>query len=274
VYAVYTADRVVAARLALVGESVVIVPSGGEREVEVIEGEWRDVVRGVAVVVIRRLLPSRPSSERPSRLPMSDMDDRELVETLRRGGREAVREIERRYIRAIKGAIERSSLPPMRQSEIGGIMLTKIRADNWWIVRRWNGAGSLLPYLARLVRWAFNDYARRAAGMQPGTEDLAGEDLLDSLPPGAMGPLEILRDRERMKAIERVVSELISRDQDLVYRRYVFEEETHDIADALRMSPSAIHVALHRARSRFEKFASGDDRDLLRPLIDRMATGT
>ena len=274
VYAVRTRHRVVAARLALLDEGIVIVPSGGEGEIEVIRGEWRDVVRGVAVVVIRRLLPSRPSSERPSRLPMSDTDDRELVERLHKGDREAVREIERRYFRAVGGAIERSTLPPLGRQEIGEHIRAELRANNWWMVRRWNGEGSLLPYFARLVRWAFNDHTRRALGMKPDDDDLAGEDRLGRLPAGALGPLEILRERERMKAIERVVKRLSPRDQDLVYRRYVFEEQTQDIAEALRMSPSAVHVALHRARSRFEKYASGSDTELLRPLMERMRTSS
>lgn len=272
VYAVRTGSRVVAARLGLVGESAVIVPSGGERDVEMVNGDWRGAVRGVAVVVIRRLLSSRPSSERPSRLPMSDMDDRELVVRLRRGDPDAVHEIRRRYFRVVEGAIVQSTLPEDHQRKIGGNLREKLREDDWWMVRRWTASGSFLPYLARLVRWAFNDYARTALGHKPGKDDLAGEDRLERLPPGALGPLEILRDRERMKAIESVVGLLNPRDQDLVYRRYVFEERPSDIADVLRMSPSAVHVALHRARARFEKLAMGKDSEILRPLIERMST--
>lgn len=65
IYAVRHLDRVIAARLALVGNRIVIVPPAGHRDVEMVEGvEWRDVVRGVAVVVIRRLLQLRSGTDR------------------------------------------------------------------------------------------------------------------------------------------------------------------------------------------------------------------
>jgi len=274
VYAVQTGDRVVAARLGLIGERIVIVPSGGERDVEMVEGAWRDVVRGVAVVVIRRLLPTRsPNDRRPRSEPLADLSDLALVGRVIRGGSDAVMEMQRRYQGTIERAIARSSLPAHDQLAVGRAIWQKLLAEDWKALRQWNGVGSFVPYLAHVLRRTFNDHARTMPGVNTGARAASGEDVLD-VPPGGLGPLEILRGRERMNAIERVVRLLAPRDQDLIYRRYVFEEPNADIAAALRMSLSGVYVALYRARARFDRLAEGGDAALLRPLIERMSTSS
>ena len=40
------------------------------------------------------------------------------------------------------------------------------------------------------------------------------------------------------------------------------------------MSLSGVHVALYRARARFDRLAEGGDAALLRPLIERMGTSS
>ena len=273
VYAVRTSGRVVAARLALVGESVVVVPSGGERDVEVIKGEWRDVVRGVAVVVIRRLLPRRSPSEQRPRFAAPETRDGDLIARLVHGGSDAVMEMRRRYEPLIEHAIRQSALPADEQRALLNDIWHRLTGYDREAVRRWKSeGGSFVPYLARLVRWAFNDHARRKQGLDPGPLDLATEDALDALPPGALGPLDILRERERMKAIESAITNLNARDQELIYRRYVFQQPNSEIAEALVMSGSSVHVALHRARMRFELMAKQPGHELLGPVVERMRT--
>ena len=224
---------------------------------------------GVAVVVIRRLLPRRAATteRRPA---MSLLSDGDLIGEILKGRTDALAEFQRRYRPLIAGAIGRMPIDERRAIEdrIWG----KLLAEGMPILRRWRRDGSFVPYLARVIRWVFNDRARGALG--DAEEDLAAEDRLHELPEGALGPLEILREREAMKAIEKAVAGLAPRDQELLYRRYVFDEPNEESAAALGVGLSTVHVALHRARTRLMARLAGTGGRDVRRLLDRMSRAT
>jgi RNA polymerase sigma-70 factor (ECF subfamily) len=273
VYAVRHRGRVIPARLALLGERLVMLPATGDENVEVVEtSDWRDAVCGVAVVVIRRLLP-RQSSRPERRPPMMALADADLVaETLKRGT-DAMAEFQRRYRPLIAGVIGRMPLADGDRAALEERVWGKLLDGGMTNLERWKGTGSFVPYLARVIRWVLNDRARGPLG--DAAHDLALEDRLDALPEGALGPLEILRERETMKAIERAVGALAARDQELLYRRYVFDEPNEEIAAALGVGLSTVHVALHRARTRLMARLGGIKGTAdVRRLIDRMSRAT
>ena len=70
------------------------------------------------------------------------------------------------------------------------------------------------------------------------------------------------------------MSGLAPRDQERLYRRYVFDERNEEIAAALGMGLSTVHVALHRARTRLMARLAGTGGRDVRGLLDRMSRST
>lgn len=184
---------------------------------------------------------------------MHDLPDRDLIDLVVAGDPAARNEFARRYQRLIKGVIGRMRLLPSATAAAGQDVWTKILDEDCRVLRQWNGADSIGPFLARVVRNCALDVLRvhgrwpEARGLGGGEDDnsLAGLAAREDL-----GPLAVVARDEEVQHIEELVAELSPTDQDLFWRRFVFEQSPPEIAADLGIQANAVHVRLHRLRER------------------------
>ena len=66
----------------------------------------------------------------------------------------------------------------------------------------------------------------------------------------ALLPIEVLEREETFAELRHVLSELPDTDREILTLRYALEYETNQIADALAINPTAVHMRLSRAGQR------------------------
>jgi RNA polymerase sigma factor (sigma-70 family) len=186
---------------------------------------------------------------------MRDLTDRDLLDLVVAGDTAARDEFARRYQPLIEGVIRRMRLEPSVSAAAAQNVWTKILEDDCRVLRQWKGGDSIGPFLARVVRNCALDVLRvyrrhplpaRAAGEE-------GESLADLPTREDLGPLAIVAHDEEVQHIEELVRELSPADQDLFWRRLVFEQSPPEIAEAHGIQVNAVHVRLHRLRERLAR---------------------
>jgi RNA polymerase sigma factor (sigma-70 family) len=185
---------------------------------------------------------------------MLELADRDLIDLVVAGDAPARDEFARRYQRLIKGVIGRMRLLPSAAAAAGQDVWTKILDDDCRVLRQWKGGDSIGPFLARVVRNCALDVLRVHRRRQPGGLDAEDDSSLTDLPAREdLGPLAIVARDEEVHHIEELVSELSAADQDLFWRRLVFEQSPPEIAEAFGIEAGAVHVRLHRLRERLAR---------------------
>ncbi len=186
---------------------------------------------------------------------MGDLADRELIDLVVAGDPAAREEFARRYQRLIKGVIGRMHLVPGTAATAGQQVWIKMLADDSRVLRQWKGGDSIGPFLARVVRNCALDVLRDFARLpQPAAS--GGEDDHASPPPVAseeLGPLAIIARDEELQSTEDLARDLSAADQNLFWRRLVFEQSPSEIAEAYGIPPNAVYVRLHRLRERLAR---------------------
>jgi RNA polymerase sigma factor (sigma-70 family) len=186
---------------------------------------------------------------------MRDLPDRDLIDLVVKGDAAARDEFARRYQRLIKGVIGRMRLFPSAAAAAGQEVWTKILDEDCRVLRQWRGGDSIGPFLARVVRNCALDvlrvYRRRPAPAGVGGDDDDAAAALTA--PEDLGPLAIVARDEEVQHIEELVGELSPADQDLFWRRFVFEQSPPEIAKAHGIQVNAVHVRLHRLRERLAR---------------------
>jgi RNA polymerase sigma factor (sigma-70 family) len=184
---------------------------------------------------------------------MDALADRELIDLVVAGDPAAREEFARRYQRLIKGVIGRMHLAPGASATAGQQVWIKMLADDCRVLRQWKGGDSIGPFLARVVRNCALDVLREFARL-PQQAAAGGDD--HSPPPVAseeLGPLAIIARDEELQSTEDLARDLSPADQDLFWRRLVFEQSPSEIAEAYGIPPNAVYVRLHRLRERLAR---------------------
>ena len=195
---------------------------------------------------------------------MHDLPDRDLIDLVVAGDPAARDEFAHRYQRLIKGVIGRMRLLPSAAAAAGQEVWTKVLDDDCRVLRQWKGGDSIGPFLARVVRNCALDVLR-VYRRRPEPSGLGGEDdtpLTDLRAREDLGPLAIVARDEQVQHIEELVGELSPADQDLFWRRFVFEQSPPEIAEAHGIQTNAVHVRLHRLRERLARVLEAKAPDL------------
>ena len=186
---------------------------------------------------------------------MRERPDRDLIDLVVKGNAPAREEFARRYQRLIKGVIGRMRLFPGAATAAGQQVWIKMLADDCRVLRQWKGGDSIAPFLARVVRNCALDVLREHKRL-PVPTGVGGEDA-DSPPlpvaPEELGPLAIIARDEELQRTEDLARELSPADQDLFWRRLVFEQSPPEIAEAYGIQVNAVYMRLHRLRERLAR---------------------
>lgn len=183
---------------------------------------------------------------------MSELTDRALVDLVIGGDAAARDAFERRYRNLIGGVIGRMRLQPSIAAFAAQQIWVNLLENDCRVLRRWLDSDSIAPFLARVVRNSAIDvlrtYGRRNRVLIPLDSD---EDEPLPFPATGLGPLEVVSGKEQLERIQALAQELGPADQDLFWRRLVFEQSAPEIATDLGIQVNAVHVRLHRLRERF-----------------------
>jgi RNA polymerase sigma factor (sigma-70 family) len=186
---------------------------------------------------------------------MDELPDRDLIDLVVGGDPAAREEFARRYQRLIKGVIGRMRLAPSAAATAGQQAWIKMLADDCRVLRQWKGGDSIGPFLARVVRNCALDVLRDDKRRSQPTGS-GGEDDHSPAPPVAseeLGPLAIIARDEELQRTEDLARDLSTADQDLFWRRLVFEQSPSEIAEAYGIPVNAVYVRLHRLRERLAR---------------------
>ena len=106
----------------------------------------------------------------------------------------------------------------------------------------------LTSYLFQTARFTFYGWLRRSDNKH----EL--RDCFDNVASPESSVEKLMTKQQTRSFLERTIGELsVNRDRDLLYRRYIREENVTEICDALNLSNEHFHRVISRARNRLKK---------------------
>jgi RNA polymerase sigma-70 factor (ECF subfamily) len=179
----------------------------------------------------------------------SGADDREIMERLARGEREALTPLVDRHYRRLY----RIALGYLREREDALDVVQEAFVKVFQAAARWDGSADAGPWLSRVTvnlsidRWRRN--RRRGQTFSP----LAEGDHQDALADHGPAPDRGVLGRESGERLARALRALPERQRAVVVLRHYQELSLEEIARTLGMSlgtvKSSLHRALHRMRA-------------------------
>jgi RNA polymerase sigma-70 factor, ECF subfamily len=176
-------------------------------------------------------------------------DDRELMERLARGDRDALTPLVERHYRRLY----RIALGYLRQREDALDVVQEAFVRVFQAASRWDGSADAGPWLSRVTvnlsidRWRRNK--RRGQTFSP----LVEGDHLEVLADRGPAPDRGVVGRERGERLATALEQLPERQRAVVVLRHYQELSLEEIARTLDMSlgtvKSSLHRALHRMRA-------------------------
>ena len=168
-------------------------------------------------------------------------DDRRLVARILAGEAGAIEQFISEYRQFIYTILIRHlNLRREDADELFQQFLFHIWEDDYRRLRRWRGGSRLTSYLARIARNLAHDFRRNDPLEIHEVRDVVFDD-------------QRLTDLDRRQLMERALSRLSHRDRELIRRRFYQDQSRSEIAEALRMTPDRVSVALSRAKARLKK---------------------
>ncbi len=179
---------------------------------------------------------------------MTHLEDREIIDLFFERSEQAIRELDRKYGRAVKKTAENilrdsqdaeecvndaylgvwSSIPPQRPDSLGG-------------------------YVCRIVRnRAVSRLRAASAAKRSGGFDLVLDELAECIPSGVDVEAEI-EGKELARAVDRFLAALDYDDRFLFVRRYWYADPVKDIAAAMGRKENQLSVRLFRLREKLRK---------------------
>jgi RNA polymerase sigma-70 factor, ECF subfamily len=179
----------------------------------------------------------------------SGADDRELMQRLASGDRDALAPLVERHYRRLY----RIALGYLREREDALDVVQEAFVKVFQAAARWDGSADAGPWLSRVTvnlsidRWRRNK--RRGQTFSP----LAEGDHLDVLADHRPAPDQGVVGRESGERLSKALSTLPERQRAVVVLRHYQELSLEEIARTLGMSlgtvKSSLHRALHRMRA-------------------------
>lgn len=106
----------------------------------------------------------------------------------------------------------------------------------------------LVSYLFQTARYTFYGWLRR------GDNKLELRDSFDNVASTDNSVERAMTNQQNRTFLKRTISELpVNRDRDLLYRRYIRDENVTEICDALNLTSEHFHRVISRARNRLKK---------------------
>ncbi len=172
---------------------------------------------------------------------MAIHDDLRLVARMLEGDVRATEEFISEYQQLIYAILIRYlNLSSEDAGEVFQRFLFHIWEDDFRRLRDWRGKTTLAAYVARIARTLAHDFRRENRFESHENPDVARDDPR-------------LANIEGEELIERGLSKLSVRDQELIRRRYILDQNPSEIAHALGMTVNNVGVALSRAKVRLKK---------------------
>ncbi len=172
------------------------------------------------------------------------MDDRRLLERLKRGDRDALRAIYEKYEETLIAlAANLLDDPSLAEDVLQDVLISLVRS-----VHRLNLRRSLKAYLATAVANRTRDYYRRKPRQQVVSIDEARH-----LAAGDKGPVQMVISSEQMQRVRVAVTELSYEQREAVMLRLHADMKFREIAEVQKVSTK---TALSRYRYGLDKLRS------------------
>jgi len=172
------------------------------------------------------------------------MDDRRLLERLKRGDKDALRAIYEKYEETLTAlAANLLSDPTLAEDVLQDVLISLVRS-----VHRLNLRRSLKAYLATAVANRTRDYYRRRPHQQ-----VVSIDEARSLEAGDRGPVQMVICNEQMQSVRAAVTKLSYEQREAVMLRIHADMKFREIAAVQEV---ATKTALSRYRYGLDKLRS------------------
>ena len=177
------------------------------------------------------------------------MDDRALLDLLRRDGDAGMEALLARY-------------GPLLRYVVGGVLRDKQDAEDCYsevTLLLWRRLADYDPERGSLKAWlsalARNTALNRRRGLARREEE---EELYESVRDPSPTPEEALLQKERSRQLQQAIARLSSGEKALFYRKYYYLQSTAQIAAELGLTQRGVEGRLHRLRKRLRKELGGE----------------
>jgi RNA polymerase sigma-70 factor (ECF subfamily) len=181
--------------------------------------------------------------------PSERQDDRQLMERLAAGDRDALAPLMERHYRRLY----RIALSYLRQPDDALDVVQEAFVKAYQNAERWDGAAQAGPWLARIAVNLSIDRWRRNKRRQQTFSPMPEGDHETALATGDDCPQRALDGREAAERVRAALATLPERQRAVITLRHYQEMSLEEIASTLGMSlgtvKSTLHRALHRMRA-------------------------
>jgi RNA polymerase sigma-70 factor (ECF subfamily) len=182
-----------------------------------------------------------------------DATDRELMERLVRGEREALSPLMERHHRRVY----RIALAYLRNPDDALDVVQETFVKTFEHAARWNPAAEVAPWITRIaVNQSIDRYRRerrRAQTMTP----MAEGDHHESLDSGGISPEDAARGTQVKARLDRALRALPERQRAVFVLRHYEERSLEEIADVLGVRLGTVKSSLHRATHELRRRLQG-----------------
>jgi RNA polymerase sigma factor (sigma-70 family) len=177
-------------------------------------------------------------------------EERQLVEGIGRGDRDAISLFYEQYKSLFYGTIRKFTFIPYDEADdYFQEFFSRLMENDWRRLMAWRGDSRLSTYLVSSLRNYILDQKRKAVPVESFD---ANEDELGSENP--TGDMEDEMDKKTLlNHLKDCARQLSDRDQEIFNRHFVRDEDAAVIAEALGVSMNAYYQAIHNTKSRLSR---------------------
>ena len=170
-------------------------------------------------------------------------EDRELMDRLARGDRDALGPLMERHHRRIY----RVAMGYLRDADLALDVVQETFVKAFQNAARWDGRAEVGPWLTRIaVNQSIDEY-RRGRRRRSAEEPLAEGDHSETLAASEAGPDRRVLGREIGERIDAALARLPERQRAVFVLRHCEQMSLDEIADSLGMNLGTVKSSLHRA---------------------------